>query len=102
MAVLDSDKLEALIKECLSGFHERRIKTLQTLNLRKVLRRKNPYLFKALGSEQASEIVKRILEAYISSSDETIFGNVYFEKIANNLPNIRVSSGKGIDLIRRK
>lgn len=99
MTTLNSEKLEALIKQCLNDFHERRIKTLQTLNLRKVLRRKNPYLFKALGTEQAAEIVKRILEAYISSSDETIFGNVYFEKIANNLPSITVSSGKGIDLI---
>ena len=99
MATLNSEKLEALIKQCLNDFHERRIKTLQTLNLRKVLRRKNPYLFKALGTEQAAEIVKRILEAYISSSDETIFGSVYFEKIANNLPRITVSSGKGIDLI---
>lgn len=99
MATLDSDKLETLIKKCLNDFHERRIEKLKKLRLKQVLRRKNPYLFKALGTEQASEIVKKILEAYISSSDETIFGNVYFEQIANNLPNITVSSGKGIDLI---
>jgi len=99
LATLDSDKLETLIKKCLNDFHERRIEKLKKLRLKQVLRRKNPYLFKALGTEQASEIVKKILEAYISSSDETIFGNVYFEQIANNLPNITVSSGKGIDLI---
>jgi hypothetical protein len=98
LATLDPDKLEALIKKCLDDFHERRIKMLEKLNLRKVLRRKNPYLFKALGTEQAAEIVKKLLEAYVSSSDETIFGNVYFEKIASNLPRVTVATGKGIDL----
>ena len=99
MATLDSRKLEALIKKCLNDFHERRIEKLKKLRLRQVLRRKNPYLFKALGTEQAAEIVKRILEAYASSSDETIFGNVYFEQIATNLPNVTVSTGKGCDLV---
>jgi hypothetical protein len=98
LAKIDSEKLEALIKECLNEFYERRIKMLENLNLRKVLSRKNPYLFKALGTEQAPEIVKRLLEAYVSSSDETIFGNVYFEKIASNLPNVNVATGKGVDL----
>jgi hypothetical protein len=69
------------------------------LKLRQVLKRKNPYLFKALGTEQASEIIKKVLEAYISSSDETIFGNVYFEQIARNLPSVSVSDAKGIDLV---
>jgi hypothetical protein len=99
LATLNPVKLEALIKKCLNDFHERRIKMLQTLNLRKVLKRKNPYLFKALGTEQAAEIVKKILEAYVSSSDETIFGDAYFEQIARNLPNIQVSDSKGCDLI---
>lgn len=98
MAALDSEKLESFIRKCLNDFHERRIEKLKKLRLREVLRRKNPYLFKALGTEQAAEIVKRILEAYVSSSDETIFGNVYFEQIADNLPNVRVSGGKGCDL----
>ena len=99
MATLDSEKLEALIRKCLNHFHERRIEKLKKLRLRQVLRRKNPYLFKALGTEQAAEIVKKILEAYVSSSDETIFGDAYFEQIARNLPDIQVSDSKGCDLI---
>jgi hypothetical protein len=99
LATLNPEKLESLIKQCLNDFHERRIKTLEKLNLRRVLKRKNPYLFRALGTEQAAEIVKKILEAYVSSSDETIFGDAYFEQIARNLPNIQVSDGKGCDLI---
>lgn len=99
MTTLAPDKLEALIKKCLNDFYEKRFETLQKLKLRQVLKRKNPYLFKALGTELASEIVKKVLEAYISSSDETIFGNIYFEQIALNLPNITVSDAKGVDLI---
>jgi hypothetical protein len=99
LATLDPDKLEALIKQCLNDFYERRFEKLKKLKLRQVLKRKNPYLFKALGTEQASEIVKRVLEAYISSSDESIFGDAYFEKIARNLPGITVSDAKGVDLV---
>jgi len=99
LTTLAPDKLEALIKKCLNDFYEKRFETLQKLKLRQVLKRKNPYLFKALGTELASEIVKKVLEAYISSSDETIFGNIYFEQIALNLPNITVSDAKGVDLI---
>lgn len=99
MTTLDPNKLEELIKKCLNDFYERRFEKLEKLRLKQVLKRKNPYLFKALGTEQASEIVKKILEAYISSSDETIFGNIYFEQIALNLPNVTVSDAKGVDLI---
>lgn len=63
------------------------------------MRRKNPYLFRAIGTERASEIVGQILQAYLSSSDETIFGDAYFEQIARNLPNAQVSDAKGVDLI---
>jgi hypothetical protein len=99
LATLDPIKLEALIKKCLNDFYKRRFETLKNLRLRQVLKRKNPYLFKALGTEQASEIVQKILEAYISSSDETIFGDAYFDQIARSLPGIVVSDAKGIDLI---
>lgn len=98
MATLDPDKLEALIKQCLNDFYERRIAKLEKLRLRQVLKHKNPYLFRALGTEIASDIVKKILEAYISSSDESIFGDAYFEQVARNLPRITFSEGKGADL----
>ncbi len=99
ITILDPNKLEKLISECLDDFYQRRFNNLKKLRLRKILGRKNPYLFRALGIEQASEIVTRLLEAFISSSDETIFGDSYFEKIARNLPNIQVSDAKGVDLM---
>ncbi len=59
----------------ISTFHRKRIESLDSLKLTKVLKRKNPYLFKAKYLLSADEIVRKILEAYISSHEETIFGD---------------------------
>jgi len=55
---------------------------IQQLKLREFLSKKNPYLFRAIGTEKASEIVEDILKAFISSSDEGMFGDAFFEPIA--------------------
>jgi hypothetical protein len=99
LSAVSSDELQALIEKCLTAFYDRRFEALKKLNLTKILRRKNPYLFRAIGTEQASEIVNQLLQAYMSSSDETIFGDAYFEEIARNLPNVQVSDGSGVDLM---
>ena len=49
--------------------------SLDKLNLKKILKRKNPYLFKAKNILTAEQIVKGIIDAHISSSEETIFGD---------------------------
>ncbi len=41
----------------------------------KVLKRKNPYLFKAKYVLTADEIIRGIVDAHISSNEETIFGD---------------------------
>ncbi|MCL2291279.1 MAG: cytosolic protein [Bacteroidetes bacterium] len=56
-------------------FHEKRIKSLDNLKLSKVLKRKNPYLFKAKYTTTSEQIIKSIVDAHISSNEETIFGN---------------------------
>ena len=55
--------------------------------------------FKALGTQKASEIVERILTAYIGSSDETIFGEAFFEPIARMASGAKVSDAEGVDFI---
>jgi hypothetical protein len=40
-----------------------------------VLKRKNPYLLKAKYILTAEQIVKNIIDAHISSNEETIFGD---------------------------
>lgn len=56
-------------------------------------------MFKALGIQKASEIVERLLTDYIGASDETIFGDAFFEPIARIASGGTVSDGAGVDFI---
>jgi hypothetical protein len=82
-------------------FHERRADSLQSLKLTQVLKRKNPYLFKAKNINDAHDLVKLILDAHLSSQEETIFGE-FLEKLAifvcGKVFGGRKSSAEGIDL----
>jgi len=46
----------------------------------------------------ATEIVTEILQAYMSSSDETIFGDAFFEPIAKLCSGGNVSPSEGVDV----
>lgn len=63
------------VEENIGIFHKKRIERLNSLKLKTVLKKKNPYLFKAKHLLTASEIVQGIADAYISSGEETIFGD---------------------------
>ncbi|MCW7480835.1 PmeII family type II restriction endonuclease [Leptospira kanakyensis] len=82
-------------------FHKKRIQSLDTLKLDKVLRRKNPYLFKAKYQLTSEQIIKSLIDAHISSAEEGIFGD-WLEELAIYV-NAQVYGGKksgitGIDL----
>ncbi|MCL1941007.1 MAG: hypothetical protein FWG09_03620 [Synergistaceae bacterium] len=74
-------KLNDFINNNISEFHLNRIKSLSRLKLDEVLKRKNPYLFKAKNIRTCEEFVKTIVDAYLSSQEETIFGE-FLEKLA--------------------
>jgi type II restriction endonuclease EcoO109I-like protein len=63
------------VEDNIGIFHQKRISSLDTLSLSKVLRRKNPYLFKAKYVLTSQEIVNGLVDAHISSNEETIFGD---------------------------
>lgn len=69
------------IEENIPAFHQRRLESLEKLKLDGVLLRKNPYLFKAKNVNNAGDLVKQILDAYLSSQEETIFG-AFLENVA--------------------
>lgn len=95
---MDSNKLEALVRKSLNDFYQRRINKLSTLKLRDTLKKKNPYLFRAIGIQKASEIVERLLRDYMSSSDEGIFGDAFFEPIAKICSGGHVAPSEGVDV----
>ena len=89
------------VEDNIETFHQKRISSLDSLSLSKVLRRKNPYLFKAKYVLTAERIVTGIVDAHISSNEETIFGD-WLEGLAIFI-NSKVYDGKksgilGIDL----
>jgi len=61
---MNTESLGKLIAKCLQDFYNRRLQRVETLKLKDFLRRKNPYLYKAIGTEKASEIVEEILVGY--------------------------------------
>lgn len=80
--MIEGKKLEAKVAELLGNFYDRRRGKLADLKMVSILKRKNPYLYRARGVSSAAEIIREILEAFITSSDEGIFGNVFFEPLA--------------------
>ncbi len=85
----------------IGSFHQKRLQSLDGLTLSKVLKRKNPYLFKAKNVLTAEQLVRGLVDAHISSNEETVFGD-WLEGLAIFI-NGKVFEGRksgitGIDL----
>lgn len=90
-----------LAEHVMSPFYENRLNNLKQLNLHGVLKRKNPYLFKAKNIELAGDLVKSIVDAFLSSQEETIFGNLlegFAIYVSKTLHNGFKSELKSVDL----
>lgn len=75
MGILNTHDIQQYVENNIGTFHEKRIASLDNLKLSKILKRKNPYLFKAKYVLTADEIIRGIVDAHISSSEEGIFGD---------------------------
>ncbi|PSB30740.1 PmeII family type II restriction endonuclease [Chlorogloea sp. CCALA 695] len=90
-----------LTEEVLTPFYENRLKSLNALCLSNILKRKNSYLFKAKNIELAGDFVKSIVDAFLSSQEETIFGNLlegFAIYVSHQLHHGFKSEFKSIDL----
>lgn len=65
-----------LAEHVITPFYNVRLEGLQNLRLNSILKRKNPYLFKAKNIELAGDLIKSVVDAFLSSQEETIFGNL--------------------------
>jgi|SRR6266487_1965101 len=92
---------EYISEKLIIPFYQLRLDRLQELRLNDVLKRKNPYLFKAKNITTAQDLVTEILQAHLSSQEETVFGN-YLEDLAificSKVYGGFKSSAAGIDL----
>ncbi len=101
MKQLNLKDVTQYVEENIGSFHQKRIAGLTDLKLKKVLGKKNPYLFKAKYILTAQDIIKSLTDAFISSQEETIFGD-WLEGLAIFI-NRKVYTGRksgipGIDL----
>ena len=83
----------------LDNFYTNLIKKVDSLNVKAVMKRKNPYLFRAKAMNGAAQIIDAILAAFVSSSEETIFGNVFFEPIAIAAVQGQKALAEGLDIM---
>lgn len=105
METLDKEALKAFVSENIDSFHASRLRKLEETKLSELLRKKNPYLFKAKNLNTASDLVRDLLEAVLYASEEKFMGD-FLERLAlfvvTKLWNGQKSSSEGIDLEFRK
>lgn len=82
-------------------FYGKRLESISDLQLHPMLRAKNPYLFRAKNVRNGGELIKGVMDASISSGEETLFGT-YLEQLAIYVCEMvykgRKSSTTGLDL----
>ena len=102
MPINESYQEEAVIEAiatALDNFYSSLIGKVDSLNIKAVMRRKNPYLFRAKSMNGAAQIVEAIMAAFVSSSEETVFGNVFFEPIATVAAQGQKALAEGVDIM---
>lgn len=75
MKKINLKEVSQFVEETIGTFHQKRIQSVESLKLSHVLKRKNPYLFRAKHVLTSEQIVRGIIDAHILSNEETIFGN---------------------------
>jgi hypothetical protein len=101
MPSLTPEEITEHVQFNIGKFHEAKLASLRKLKIDDVLRRKNPYLYKAKGIQDAHELVRYLVDAHLSSQEETLFGE-FLEQLAIFVSS-RVNGGgksstEGIDL----
>jgi len=101
MAKVSLMEITRFVEKNIQKFHQKRLDSLKKLQLDDVLKRKNPYLFKAKNITTAEQLIRNVTDAFLSSQEEGLFGN-FLEELAificGKAHKGRKSSAEGIDL----
>jgi len=102
MKKLNLQKIYEYVEKHISIFHQRRLDYVQNkVDLFKILKQKNPYLFKAKNILTAQDLIKGFLDAFLQSQEETLFGD-FIEGLAifvcDKVYGAKKSELTGIDL----
>ncbi len=98
---INQKDIKEYVAENIGSFHTARLNSLSKLELKKILLRKNPYLFKAKNILTSEVLVRQLLDAHLSSQEETIFGS-FLEGlaifVAEKVYGGTKSAAEGVDL----
>lgn len=97
----ENEVIEAIAKG-LDNFYKSLIDKTNNLDIKKIMKRKNPYLYRAKAMQNASDIVSSVLDAFVTSSEETIFGNCFFEPLALAASGGSKALAEGVDIMIEK
>lgn len=100
MHQLDLDEVCEYVNNTIGDFHRRKVKSLEELKLERLLN-KNPYLFRAKNILTANDLILGLLEAFLSSSEEKLFGDFMEDLavfVAEKTSGGHKSSAPGVDL----
>jgi hypothetical protein len=75
MNEINIDDVRKYVEDNIHTFHDRRLASLADTNLKDLIKKKNPYLFRAKHIETAQELVESLLNAKLSSSEEEMIGD---------------------------
>lgn len=96
---VDGKAVEEAIGQALENFYVSLLQKIDKINIEDIMKRKNPYLYRAKAMQSAAEIVESVLSATVSSSEETIFGNCFFEPIAIAASGGNKALAEGVDIM---
>lgn len=98
---LSIPRITSFVNNNIDDYHAKRAAKFDDLTLKRMLKRKNPYMFRAHNIQSVSEFADALLAAHISSSDESIFGQ-FLEDLAvficGETFGGRKSAATGVDL----
>lgn len=96
---INQEAVEQAIAYSLEQFYNSLLEKIDTINIDSIMKRKNPYLYRAKAIQSATEIVEGVLSATVSSSEETIFGNCFFEPLAIAASGGSKALAEGVDIM---
>ena len=101
MTCISNCQIAAYVQAHINSFHNKKLESISKLKLDGLLRRKNPYLFKNKNIDTVADLIRSLLDAHLSSQEETLFG-AFLEGlaiyVAETVHNGWKSSATGIDL----
>ena len=101
MSRITDKEITDYVEQNIESFHQKRLASLGSLTLGSLIANKNPYLFRSKNLVKVSDLIRSLLDAHLSSQEETMFGE-FLEGLAIHVAETvhggRKSTTEGIDL----